>query len=71
MGFECSAGRIADTTSVSVVLVEQHFELDVAIADRCVVLRHGEVAFSGPAKEVLGQRDRLASVYLADDVRGG
>lgn len=63
--------RIADTTGMSVVLVEQHYELGLAIADRCVVLTHGEVAFSGSAKEVLSQRDRLASVYLAHDARGG
>lgn len=59
--------RIVDSTGMSVVLVEQHYELGLAIADHCVVLTHGEVAFSGPAREVLSQRERLASVYLAHD----
>lgn len=59
---------IVDRTGMAVVLVEQHYELGLAIADRCVVLTHGEVAFSGDAKEILSQRDRLASVYLAHAV---
>lgn len=59
--------RIVDSTGMSVVLVEQHYELGLAIADQCVVLTHGEVAFSGPAREVLSQRERLTSVYLAHD----
>lgn len=61
---------IADRTGMSVVLVEQHYELGLAVADHCVVLNHGEVAFAGSAKEVLSQRDRIASVYLAHGVRG-
>lgn len=59
---------IVERTGMAVVLVEQHYELGLAIADRCVVLTHGEVAFSGDAKEILSQRDRLASVYLAHAV---
>ncbi len=57
--------RIADTTSAAVVLVEQHYELGLAIADRCVVLSHGEMAFEGSAAEILSQRDKVESVYLA------
>jgi branched-chain amino acid transport system ATP-binding protein len=57
--------RIADTTSAAVILVEQHYELGLAIADRCVVMSHGEIAFEGSAAEVLGQREKVESVYLA------
>jgi branched-chain amino acid transport system ATP-binding protein len=57
--------RIADTTGAAVVLVEQHYELGLAIADRCVVLSHGEMAFEGSAAEILSQRDKVESVYLA------
>jgi branched-chain amino acid transport system ATP-binding protein len=57
--------QIVDTTSTAVVLVEQHYGLALALADWCVVMNHGEVAFQAPAREVLQQRDRLASVYLA------
>jgi branched-chain amino acid transport system ATP-binding protein len=57
--------HIVDSTGTAVLLVEQHYELGLAIADTCVVLSHGEVAFQAPAKEVLRQRDKVASVYLA------
>ena len=57
--------RIADTTSAGVVLVEQHYELGLAIADRCVVVSHGELAFEGSAAEILGQREKVESVYMA------
>jgi branched-chain amino acid transport system ATP-binding protein len=63
--------KIVDETGMSVVLVEQHYELGLAIADLCVVLSHGEVAFAGTAPEILGQHSRLASVYLAHGVEGG
>jgi branched-chain amino acid transport system ATP-binding protein len=57
--------QIVDTEGTSIILVEQHYELALAIAEKCVVLNHGEIAFQAPAKEVLQQRARLASVYLA------
>jgi branched-chain amino acid transport system ATP-binding protein len=57
--------RIADSSGAAVILVEQHYELGLAIADRCVVLSHGEMAFEGSAKDVLGQRDKVESVYMA------
>jgi branched-chain amino acid transport system ATP-binding protein len=57
--------RIVDTEGTAVILVEQHYELALAIAEKCVVLNHGDIAFQAPAKEVLQQRARLASVYLA------
>ena len=56
--------QIADT-GTAVVLVEQHYELGLAIADRCVVMSHGEVAFEGSASEIRGQRDKVEAIYLA------
>jgi branched-chain amino acid transport system ATP-binding protein len=57
--------QIADAGGTAVVLVEQHYELGLAIADRCVVLSHGEVAFEGSASEIRGQRDKVEAIYLA------
>jgi branched-chain amino acid transport system ATP-binding protein len=57
--------QIADSGGTAVVLVEQHYELGLAIADRCVVLSHGEVAFEGSASEIRGQRDKVEAIYLA------
>jgi branched-chain amino acid transport system ATP-binding protein len=56
--------QIADS-GTAVVLVEQHYELGLAIANRCVVVSHGEVAFEGSASEIRGQRDKVEAIYLA------
>lgn len=63
--------QIVDRSRTAVVLVEQHYELGLAIADQCVVLSHGDVALKDSAQEVLKQRDKLASVYLAGGGRSG
>lgn len=57
--------RIADEGGTSVVLVEQHYELGLEIADNCVVLSHGDVAFHGDAAELRGDRGKVESIYLA------
>ena len=62
---------LVDQTGMSVVLVEQHYQLALAVADLCVVLNHGEVAFRGGAQEMLNSPERLAAVYLGRDVEDG
>lgn len=61
---------IADRQSTAVVLVEQHYELALEIADRCVVLNHGDTVFRGPAAELRGQRDKVEAMYLGRDGGG-
>ncbi len=55
---------VACRRGTAVVLVEQHAELALAIAERALVLRHGEQAMWGTAADVLEHPDVLESTYL-------
>ena len=55
---------VADELSIAVLLVEQHLSVALAIADRAVVLRHGEAVLSAAASELRGHPDVLRDAYL-------
>ena len=50
---------------VAVILVDQHVDLALSIANRAYFLERGEIRFSGPAKKLRGRDDLLRSVFLA------
>jgi branched-chain amino acid transport system ATP-binding protein len=58
--------RIADDTGAVVVLVEQHVQLALEVAERAAVLVHGEVRLSGSATDLAGQLDQLEAAYLGE-----
>ncbi|MYR08151.1 ATP-binding cassette domain-containing protein [Gordonia sp. SID5947] len=55
---------IADEQQMAVVLVEQHIDLALGIADSAVVLHHGRVALRGSARELREHRDTVEAAYF-------
>jgi branched-chain amino acid transport system ATP-binding protein len=63
--------RIADDTGTVVVLVEQHVALALEVADRAMVLVHGEVVLDCPADELRTNPATLEAVYFGDHPNAG
>lgn len=58
--------RIADEHGAAVVIVEQHVQLALEVADQALVLLHGDVALRGPAAELAADAEGLQRAYLGD-----
>jgi branched-chain amino acid transport system ATP-binding protein len=58
--------RVATETGAAVVLVEQHVRLALEVADRAVVLVHGETVLSLPAAELAADPAILERAYLGE-----
>ena len=56
---------IADELGIGVLLVEQHVPVALRVADRAVVLRHGECVLSAAAADLRGDADLLRAAYLS------
>jgi branched-chain amino acid transport system ATP-binding protein len=61
--------RMADDTSTAVVLVEQHVRLALELADRAVVLVHGETVLTGSAARLAAEPGLLERAYLGERTR--
>jgi branched-chain amino acid transport system ATP-binding protein len=57
---------LAEELWVAVILVEQHVDLALGVADRAVVLQHGRVVLAGSAADLLADRDAVRRAYFAD-----
>jgi branched-chain amino acid transport system ATP-binding protein len=55
----------ADEKGIGVLLVEQHINQALRIADRAYVMERGRVVVSGTTDEVEAQIDKIEAAYLA------
>ncbi|MFF0818551.1 ABC transporter ATP-binding protein [Rhodococcus sp. NPDC003318] len=55
---------IADDQNMAVVLVEQHIDLALGIADAAIVLHHGRVALAASASDLRNRRDSVEAAYF-------
>ncbi len=60
--------EVADETGAGVLLVEQHVDLALAIADRAYVLSHGDLVLENDAQHLREHRDLLAASYVGGPV---
>ena len=59
-----TVGRIAKEQGCAVLLVEQHVNLALEVADSASVLNRGEIVLRGAAKDLLTDPSRLESAYF-------
>ncbi len=57
--------QVADESNAAVILVEQHVQLALEVADVAIVLVHGGIVASGSADEVRREEATLARAYLS------
>jgi branched-chain amino acid transport system ATP-binding protein len=60
--------RISDELNTAIVLVEQHVQQALAIADHAIVLVHGDVRVSAPGDVLRRDPDQLERAYLGQSV---
>ncbi len=56
--------RHAEETGAAVLLVEQHVQLALTVADRGIALSKGEIVLERPAEVLRGDHQLLANAYL-------
>ncbi len=59
----------AAETGASVLLVEQHVELALDVADRALAISHGEIALERAAAELRHNRELLVASYMGEQVQ--
>ncbi|MCE4263286.1 ABC transporter ATP-binding protein [Rhodococcus sp. ACPA4] len=60
---------VADATGTAVILVEQHVQLALTVADTALVLRHGDNVLQGDAAELAAHPHLIEDAYLGANER--
>jgi branched-chain amino acid transport system ATP-binding protein len=60
--------RVADDYGASVIMVEQHVQLALEVADQAMVIVHGSVALSGSAAELRDDTGAIEAAYMSGSV---
>jgi branched-chain amino acid transport system ATP-binding protein len=60
--------RVADEHGASVIMVEQHVQLALEIADEAMVMVHGNIVLSGPAERYRHDTSAVESAYMSGSV---
>lgn len=63
--------QVADEHGASVIMVEQHVHLALEVADEAMVMVHGSVVLSGPAKVLRDDTSAVESAYMSGSVTSG
>ncbi|MFZ0248315.1 MAG: ABC transporter ATP-binding protein [Acidimicrobiales bacterium] len=60
--------QVADEHGASVIMVEQHVQLALEVADEAMVLVHGSIVLSGPAADYRNDIGAVESAYMSGSV---
>ena len=60
--------QLAVERDIAVLLVEQHTQMALSVADRAYVMRRGKIVLEGHASEVRARQDLLEASYLTEEI---
>ncbi len=63
--------QVADEHGASVIMVEQHVQLALDVADEVMVMVHGSVVLSGPSEKFRNDTSVVESAYMSGSVSPG
>jgi branched-chain amino acid transport system ATP-binding protein len=59
---ETTIKQLGQSQGMALVLVEQHADLALDFAPRCVVMDRGRIVYDGPSEDLARDRERLQSL---------
>jgi branched-chain amino acid transport system ATP-binding protein len=60
--------QVADQHGAAVIMVEQHVQLALEIADEAMVIVHGSIVLSGPAEQYRDDTSEVESAYMSGSI---